>query len=164
MTIKKNQEFTIKYILPAVALILTIITIGQLYTTSITENDLKETSGTVSRIMQDKYKHYKYTDDRIRIWSDNGDIFYFFDNRDDFFKKLRDSISIGDYLTISHRTYLQSWIGTGDEHKIMKIKKGNTTLYSFDQAKETFRNTGSFGSYVTIVMWIAYVFLIRKLK
>lgn len=165
MTIKKDQEFFVKFILPVVAFILTLITVGQFYMTTITENDLKKASGKVIDIIQDKYKHHKYTDDRIRILLDNShNVFYFFDNRGSFFEVIKNKVSIGDTLTISHRTYFQSLVGTGDEHKIMKIQKGDTILYSFTQAKETFSSVGGFGTYVTIGMWIFYFFLIRKLK
>lgn len=165
MTIKKDQEFSVKYILPAVASILTLVTVGQFYTTTITENDLRNTSGKVINIIQDKYKHHKYTDDRIRIWLDNSNnVFYFFDNRGSLFQNIKDNILVGDTVTISHRTYFQSLVGTGDEHKIMKIQKGQIILYSFAQAKETFSSVGNFSIYVALGMWIFYFFLIRNLK
>jgi hypothetical protein len=165
MTIKKDQEFFVKYILPVVSSILTLVTVGQFYTTTITENELRKTSGKVITIIQDKYEHHKYTDDRIRIWLENSNnVFYFFDNRGSLFQNIKSNILVGDTLTISHRTYFQSLVGTGDEHKIMKIQRGDTVLYSFAQAKETFSSVGNFGTYVTIGIWIFYFLLIRKLK
>lgn len=165
MTIKKDQELFVKYILPIVASILTLVTVGQFYTTAIAEKDLKKTSGRVSSIVQDKYKHHKYTDDRIRIWLYNSSkVFYFFDNRGSLFEDIKSNVSVGDTLTLSHRTYFQSLVGTGDEHKIMKIQKGDTVLYSFEQAKETFSSVGNFNTYVTIGMWLLYFILIRKLR
>jgi hypothetical protein len=165
MTIKDNQKFNIKYVLPGLAFVLTLVVISQTYMATLTENNLVSVSGKITSIIQDKYKHYKYTDDRITIKLDNVfDPLYFFDNRSDFFPTVMDNLHIGDTVTLLHRTKLQSRLGTGSEFKIMKIQKGSTVLYGFDKAKETFSNVGGFTTYAAIGLWLLYFFLRRQLK
>jgi hypothetical protein len=74
------------------------------------------------------------------------------------------NVRIGDTITLSHRTRLQSMLGTGSEYKIVQIKKAAKIIYSFEDAKKSFNNVGSFATYVAIGMWTLFLFLITKLK
>ncbi len=165
MRIKDDQKFSIKYILPGVALILTLVVISQMYMTTLTEKDLVAVKGTITSIVQDKYRHYKYTDNRITIYLDNTyEPFYFFDDRAEYFPTMMNNLKAGDTVTLLHRTNLQARLGTGNEFKIMKIQKGSNVLYGFDKAKETFSNVGGFGTYAAIGLWFLYFYLRRQLK
>jgi hypothetical protein len=165
MRIKQDQKFSIKYILPAVALILTLVVLSQYYMTTLNESNLVSATGKITSIIQDRYRHYKYTDDRITIYLDNSfEPFYFFDNRSNYFPTIMNNVQVGDTVTLLHRTKLQSRLGTGSEFKIMKIQKGSKVLYGFDKAKETFSNVGGFTTYVAIGLWLLYFFLRRQLK
>ena len=160
-----DSKFFIRYYLPGIAIILTLVVVSQTYMTMLTEKDLLTVTGNVTSIIQDKYKHYKYTDDRITINLDNSaDSFYFFDNQLNYFADIIENVHIGDRITISHRTKLQAKLGTGSEFKIMKIQKGSMVLYGFDKAKESFRGVGKFGAFVVVGLWFGYFLLRRQLK
>jgi hypothetical protein len=165
MTIKKDQKFSIKYILPSVAFVLTLVVISQSYMATLKESSLVSITGKVKSIIQDKYRHYKYTDDRITINLDNSiESLYFFDNRSNYFPTIMGNLDVGDTVTLLHRTKLQSRLGTGSEFKIMKIQKSHIVLYGFDKAKETFSSVGGFTTYIAIGLWLLYFFLRRPLK
>ncbi|TCZ67732.1 hypothetical protein [Flaviaesturariibacter aridisoli] len=165
MRIKGNQKFNIKYVLPGLAFVLTLVVISQTYMTTLTESNLVPVSGKITSIYQDRYRHYKYTDDRITIKLDNFvEPLFFFDNRSDFFPTVIGNLHIGDTVTLLHRTKIQARLGGGSEFKIMKIQKGSNVLYGFDKAKETFSNVAGFTTYAAIVIWLLYFFLRRKLK
>jgi len=165
MTINKDQIFFIKYLLPIVATILTLVVISQFYMTTLKQSDLVTIKGTVLSIKQDRYKHYKYTDDRITIiLSESVKPFYFFETNYSYFPTIMTNVRIGDTITLSHRTRLQSMLGAGSEYKIVQIKKAAKIIYSFEDAKKSFNNVGSFTTYVAIGMWTLFLFLITKLK
>jgi hypothetical protein len=139
MIIKDKQKLNIKYILPGLAFVLSRVVISQTYMTTLTESSLVSVPGKITSIIQDRYRHIKYTDHRITIKLDNVvEPLYFFDNRSQFFHTVMDNMHIGDSVTLLHRTKLEARIGTGSKFKIMKIQKGSNTLYGFDKAKETF--------------------------
>ncbi len=159
------QKFTVKWVLPAGAGLFSFFVIGKFYTTSLKENELVRVSGRVTNIIQDEYKHYKYTDDRIRIWLNNQPhTFYFWDKHGDNFRQLMTEIKPLDTVTLYHRTSFQTLIGRGSEYNIMKIEKNNTVLYSLDQAVEDYRRTGKGLMWITLLMWALNLFLIKKLQ
>ena len=165
MAFKKDQIFYLKYFLPCIALVLTYVVIGQYYMTTLTENDLINVSAKVVSIEQDRYKHGKYTDDRITIILDNkNDPYYFFDHRADFFPTVMAKIQIGDLITLSHRTKMQATIGTGSEFKIMKIQKGAENIYSFERAKQTFSSVGIFTIFAAIGLWGVFFYFRNRIK
>jgi hypothetical protein len=165
MTINKDQIFFIRYLLPIVTSILTLVVISQFYMTTLKQSDLLTITGKVQSIKQDRYKHYKYTDDRITIiLSESVEPFYFFETNFSYFPTIMTNINIGDTITLSHRTKIQSRLGTGSEYKIMQIKKAEKLIYSFEDAKKSFKNVGSFTTYVAFGMWTLYLFLIIKLR
>ncbi len=165
MAIKKDQIFYLKYFLPCIALVLTYVVVGQYYMTTLTEKDLITESGKVVSIKQDKYKHGKYTDDRITIILDNqNEPYYFFDHRADLFPIVMTNIQIGDLVTLSHRTKMQARIGTGSEFKIMKIQKGAENIYSFDRAKQTFSSVGNFTIFAAIGLWGVYFYFRNRIN
>ena len=115
-------------------------------------------------IKQDRYEHWKYTDDKITIILDNpNEPFYFFENRRETFPMLMWEIKQGDELTLSHRTLIQALIGTGKKSKIMKIQNGDRILYSFEESKQTFKKVGNFTIYFALGTWIIYLLLRKKL-
>lgn len=161
----KNDSFSIKYVLPTIATLLTLVVMSQFYMTTLKENDLQTITGKITSIVQDKYRHYKNTDDRITIRLANSSrAFYFFDNREKFFPTIMSALKVGDTVTLMHRTKLQSLIGSGSQFNLMGIQKGQDILYPVDKALETFNNVGWFGLYTTPLLWVFYFFMRRKLK
>lgn len=149
-----NKELRFaKFFLLTIVVILTFVVVGQYFMTTLVTDDLVKVSGQVTYLKQDRYKHYKYTDDRITILlKGHEEPFYTFDNHKDFFKKINE-IQIGDNITLQHRTKFQSLIGTGDEFKIMQIEKNGEMVYPFDRAREQFGSVGKFTTYTTIILW-----------
>ena len=81
MILNNKQKNFIKYFLPILASILTFVTLGQFYSSKLNESDLKEVIGKVTSIKKDRYRHHKYTDDRITIFIEgHSEPFYFFEN------------------------------------------------------------------------------------
>lgn len=161
----KNLKFYIKYYHPGLALLLTLITAGQFYSTKLNENDLKEVVGKVASIKKDKYRHHKYTDDRITIYIEGySNPFYFFENNTNYFNTIMENVTVGEIISIKHRTKLQSIIGTGSEFKIFKLSKKSIVLYSFESMKKHFRDVGKFGFWVALGLWILYIWMKIKYK
>ena len=165
MTPNKDLKFYIKYFLPGLALILTLITAGQFYSSKLTENDLKEVVGKLTLIKKDRYKHHKYTDDRITIHIEgHSEPFYFFENNINYFNTIMENVIEGEIISIKHRTKLQSIIGTGSEFKIFKLSKNSIVLYNFENTKQHFWNVGKFSFWVSLGLWIFYIWLKIKFK
>lgn len=165
MILNNKQKNFIKYFLPILASILTFVTIGQFYSSKLNESDLKEVIGKVTSIKKDRYRHHKYTDDRITIFIEgHSEPFYFFENNIKYFYTIMENITEGELISIKHRTKFQSIIGTGSEFKILKLTKNKTVLYSFENTKENFWNVGKFGFWTSLAMWLLYAFLRIKYK
>jgi len=169
-------KFKVKYALPIIASSLTYVVIGQLYTSSLSENDLVSSSGQVSVIKQDTFLHDNgiYIHDKnsrdttkrvsIKLLNSNDDYFLFDNTKDDVYELIKQNVSIGDKVSILHRTLLQSIIGFGNEFQIFKFEKDGNVLYTFDEAKQTFGALNVFAIAIMLGLWFLYFYFRRVLK
>ena len=166
----KRFKFQTKYVLPVIAPLLTYVVIGQLYTSSLSENDFISSSGQVSLIKQDIflndngiYIHNSSSRDTtkrvsIKLLNSDNDYFLFDNANGDMYELIKQNVSIGDKVSILHRSQLQSLIGFGNEYQVMKLTKDKNVLYSFDDAKQTFGTLSIFGIFVMTGLWILYFY------
>ena len=169
-------KFKVKYALPIISSLLTYVFIGQLYTSSLSENDLVSSSGQVSVIKQDTFLHDNgiYIHDNnsrdttkrvsIKLLNSNDDYFLFDNTNGDMYELIKQNVSIGDRVSILHRTQLQSIIGFGNEFQIFKFGKGKNVLYTFDEAKQTFGALSVIEILVMVGLWFLYFYFKHKLK
>jgi hypothetical protein len=169
-------KFKVKYALPIIASSLTYVVIGQLYTSSLSDKDLVSSSGQVSVIKQDTFLHDNgiYIHDNnsrdttrrvsIKLLNNNGDYFLFDNINGDVYELIKQNVSIGDKVSILHRTQLQSIIGFGNEFQIFKFEKGKNVLYTFDEAKKTFGALNVFEILVMVGLWFLYFYFRHILK
>jgi hypothetical protein len=160
-------RFKVKYGLPIIACLATYVVIGQLYTSSLSENDLVSSIGQVSIIKQDIFLHDKNEDTTKRVTIELANVkdnFFLFDNTGDIYELVKQNVNKGDTVSILHRTQLQSIIGFGSEYQVMKLTKDENVLYSFDDAKQTFGTLSIFGIFVMTGLWILYFYFKHILK
>jgi hypothetical protein len=169
-------RFKVRYVLPIIASLLTYVVIGQLYTSSLSENDLVSSSGQVSVIKQDIFLHDNgiYIHDNnsrdttkrvsIKLLNSNDDYFIFDNTNGDVYELIKQNVSIGDKVSILHRTQLQYIIGFGNEFQIFKFEKGGDVLYTFDKARQTFGAINIFEVTIMLGLWFLYFYFRHILK
>ncbi|MFT3704166.1 MAG: hypothetical protein QM802_17495 [Agriterribacter sp.] len=155
--------------MPIIASLLTYLAMGQLYTTSLSENDLVSSTGQVSIIKQDIFLDNNCRDTTRRVsikLLNSNDNFFLFDNNGDIYESIKQKVIAGDEVSIFHRTLLQSIIGFGNKFQIFKIEKGRDILYNVDEAKQTFGAVNVFEISVMTALWFLYFYLryIQKLQ
>ena len=160
-------KFKIKFTLPIIVSLLTYVVIAQLYTSSLSENDLVSSSGQVSTIKQDISLHNNRRDTTrrvsIKLFNSIND-FFLFDNDGEIYELIQRIVNTGDTVLIFHRTQLQAILGFGNEFQIFKLEKSGVVLYPFDKAKQTFGAMSIFGILVMIGLWFLYFYFRHKLK
>jgi hypothetical protein len=168
-------KFKTKYVLPIIASLLTYVVFGQLYTSSLSENDLVSSSGHVSVIKQDIFLHdngiYIHNNNSrdttkrvsIKLFNSNNN-FFLFDNNGDIYELIKQNVNVGDKVSLLHRTQLQSIIGFGNEFQIFKFEMNGEVLYKFDEAEQTFGAVNVFEILVVIGLWFLYFYFRHKLK
>ena len=168
-------SFKVKYALPIIASSLTYVVIGQLYTSSLSENDLVSSRGRVSVIKQETflqdngiYIHSNASRDttkRVNIKLFNcRNVLFLFDKNGKSYELIKRSVNIGDTVSILHRTQLQSIIGFGNEFQIFKFEKNGDVLYTFDEAKQTFGIINVFEITIILGLWFLYFYFRYILK
>ena len=160
-------KFKTKYILPIIASLLTYVVFGQLYTISLSENDLVSSSGQVSVIKHDIFLHNNSRDTTKRVsikLFNSSNNFFLFDNNGDIYELIKQNVHVGDKVSLLHRTQLQSIIGLGNEFQIFKFEKNGEVLYNFDEAEQTFGAVNVFEILVMIGLWFLYFYFRYKLK
>jgi hypothetical protein len=160
-------RFKIKYALPVIASLLSYVVIGQLYTSSLSENDLVSSNGQMSAIKQDIFLHNSGKDTTkrvsIKLFNYNND-FFLFDNDGESYQLIKRSVNTGDTVSILHRTLFQSIIGFENESQIFKFQKSGDVLYNLDEAKQTFGAVNILETLVMVGLWILYFYFRYKLK
>lgn len=146
---------------------MTYVVIGQLYTSSLSENDLASSGGQVSTIKQDIFIHNngKDTTKRVSIKLFNcNDNFFLFDNDGEIYELIKQSVNTGDKVSILHRTLLQSVIGLGNEFEIFQFEKSGVVLYTFDEARQTLGTINFFEITIMVGLWFLYFYFRHILK
>lgn len=163
MVVTSHQRWKAKWILPAIASVLTLVTASQFYMSALSETDLLTSSGKVRQLYQDQYRHYKSTDNRIVIRLETArQHFFFMDERPGYFAGIKENIHKGDSITIGYLTARQALLGTGSQFKIMSIKKSGRTLYSLTEAQQVYQKVAVFTLWMSIGIWLLYFFLIYR--
>ena len=161
VTADSNINFAKKYLIPAIALILILVSIGQFYLSNINENELIEVSGKINSIKFEVFKHYKdTTENRVTI-NINGYSrpFYFIENKNCYFKSIMENVKRNDIITIKHRTKFQSLVGTGRELQIVHLSKDSKEIYSFNNIQKIYFKRGKFGLLCSLIMLLLYIWL-----
>lgn len=151
-------SFARKYLIPGIALILSLVSIGQFYLSTITENELIEVVGKIASIN-------KLSNEKVIIYfKGNTNPFYFFEKNSDNINEIINEVKLNDIISIKHRTKFQSLVGTGKELQIVHLSKDSKVIYSFNNIQKMYFDRGKFGLLCSLIMLLLYIWLKIRYK
>ena len=156
--------FKIKYVLPVIAFLITYTVIAQLYSLSLSENDLISVNAQVLSMRKDSLRSNSKSAKITFSFVNNGDDFFLFTDDSDKYDLLQQYIRPADTISILYRNEMQSILSMGSKYQIMKLEKDKDVLYSFSEARQTFGLVNAFCVFVMVGLWVLYFYFRRKLK
>jgi hypothetical protein len=158
-------HFGCKYVFPAAAFFLTWGCLGNFYQTRLDKSQLVANVGVVDNIdvafeqgMKSSYKYYPL----LISLKNSSDNFRLRDKFGDWFPFLRDSIHIGDTITIYTRTKFQTIIGWGKTNDIYLIEKGNELIFPASIVRDYNAGQAKLLLVLALLFWTPFV--LYKLK
>lgn len=153
VTPDSNISFARKYLIPGIALILSLVSIGQFYLSTITENELIEVVGKIISIN-------KLSNEKVIIYLEgNTNPFYFFEKNSYYINEIINEVKLNDIISIKHRTKFQSLVGTGKELQIVHLSKDSKVIYNFNNFQKMYFERGKFGLLCSLIMLLLYIWL-----
>lgn len=119
--------------------------------------------GKVKSIRQKKYHRSGTIKNRVII-SINQNTYFLVENSDIVCYELCSDINTGDSITIFHRTFGQSMIGTGSEFQIMAIKSNGISLYPLSRTSHNYIGLSLLFTIGSSILGLAYFVSWRRLR
>ena len=161
-----DKKFLLTHVLPIGALFFTWGFAGHLYMTSLDKKDLKEIEGKIEWIgtvteSSASRSMAKYHPLKIQL-QDSPDLYRLNDYFKLDFKRIQDSLRVGDEIRVYRRSGLQTFVSWGKTNDIFIIEKGVMTILGLDRMIKYKQNQRDIFGVLAVICWAVYIGLIYR--
>jgi hypothetical protein len=153
-----NIKWAIKYILPILAIFFTYGFLGNLYTITLTKNDLIKNTGVIQNIetkLEQSGRNNKYYPLIINLGFDN---FRLIDSFKDNYDSIKSMIFVGDSVTIYSRSTILTYLGMGQKNDIYCIDKNGFEIFKFQDMISYKRNQMIIFLIISLFLWSSFFY------
>lgn len=156
-----DRKFLLTHILPAAGLFFTWGFLGHLYMTNLDKDDLKEIRGKIEWIgtvteSSASRSMAKYHPLKIQL-QESPDMYRLNDYFKLDFKRIQDSLRVGDEIKVYRRSGLQAFISWGKTNDIFIIQKGDMTILGLERMLKYKKNQRDIFGVLTIICLAVYI-------